>query len=66
MTAEILKTPDQWAIHFKLHSCIGNKKFAKQIKEIQDNAKSVGWGEGYEEGYRSGYSQAIDWNLAWL
>lgn len=39
--SEQLKSPDDWARHFKLHSCIGNKKFAKQIKEIQENQRLV-------------------------
>ena len=33
-----LKTPDEIARHFKLHNCVGNPRFAKQIEFIQDNA----------------------------
>jgi len=30
-----IKHPDDWAREFKLHHCIGNKNFAKQIRRIQ-------------------------------
>lgn len=32
------KTADDWAKQFKLHSCIGNQKFAEQVKAIQEDA----------------------------
>jgi len=32
-----INTPDDWARIFKLHNCIGNKKFAEQVKQIQQN-----------------------------
>lgn len=36
-----MKSADDWARMFKLHSCVGNKKFAKQIEQIQaDTIKS--------------------------
>ena len=33
-----LKTPNDWAREFKLHNCIDNPRFAKQIRAIQENA----------------------------
>lgn len=33
-----IKTPDDWAREFKLHHCIGNKNFAKQIRRVQREA----------------------------
>lgn len=33
-----VKTPDEWAREFKLHHCIGNKKFAAQIRRVQKEA----------------------------
>jgi len=33
-----IKTPDDWAREFKLHHCIGNKNFAKQIRRVQKEA----------------------------
>ena len=32
------KSSDEWAKIFKLHSCIGNKKFAEQVRLIQEDA----------------------------
>ena len=37
-----MKTADEHAKAFKLHSCIGNKKFAEQIKQIQLDAFKAG------------------------
>ncbi len=62
MSAEILKSPDDWARHFKLHSCIGNKKFAKQIMEIRDNALRVGYNNGLIDGQEK-YRENIIGNL---
>lgn len=33
-----LKTPDDYARQFKLHHCIGNRKFAEQIQLVQKEA----------------------------
>jgi hypothetical protein len=33
-----MKNPDDWARIFKLHNCIGNDRFAKQVKAIQEDA----------------------------
>jgi len=38
-----IKTPDDWAREFKLHHCVGNKNFAKQIRKIQLEAYLAGY-----------------------
>jgi len=67
-----MKTSDEWAKEFKLHSCIGNKKFQKQIKKIQDDiikrikfrqcAREEAYSNGYEKGCRVGYEECEDFN----
>ena len=37
-----IQHPDDWARKFKLHHCIGNKNFAKQIRQIQREAYLAG------------------------
>jgi len=37
-----MNTPDDWAREFKLHHCIGNKNFAKQIRKIQLESYKAG------------------------
>ena len=37
-----MKTSDDHARDFKLHNCIGNKKFEKQVKSIQLDAFKAG------------------------
>ena len=33
-----MKTPDDFAREFKLHNCIGNPRFAAQVRAIQEDA----------------------------
>jgi hypothetical protein len=45
----MMKTADQWAREFKLHHCIGSRKFAEQVKKIQENAIQFALANSHEK-----------------